>query len=280
VAYAVRDPEGVCDTLRLWNVPWNVGGKITRSSGPTCLPTHAPGGIRDVAIAGTRAAWTTAYGGTTRVLAASSKACEEWVVSRPAAAERVVGLAGDGKVLAYALAAPGRSSTGVAVVSSSWRGLRIARLQHRASSLSVHGHRIAALDTQGNVSITRPGGKAVAVVRVGPARAIALRPNVVVALGNHGSLRVYSISSGRRLASWRVSPTATSLDVEFETAVVTAGRDVYAVNLRTGRTTRVFRAPARVKAEIESPGIVVQYNAGGEGHLDFLPMGDIEARTR
>jgi hypothetical protein len=282
VAYAVRDPRGLCDTVRLWNVPWNVGARITRSSGPTCLPTHSPGGITDVAIAGTRAAWTTVYGGTTRVLAASSKACEEWVVTRPASSERVVGLTGDGKVLAYALAATSarNATTGVAVVSPSWRGLRITRLQHRVVSLSVYEQRIAALDTRGNVSITRPGGKAVAEIRVGPARAIALRRSVVVTLGNHGSLSVYSIASGRRVGSWRIAPTATSLDVEFETAVITAGRDVYAVNLRTGRTARVYRAPASVTAEIESPGVVVQYNLAGRGHLDFLPMAEVEARTR
>ena len=47
--------------------------------------------------------WTTRYGDTTRVLAASTIGCKEWVVARPGPGAPVAALAGDGRVLAYAL---------------------------------------------------------------------------------------------------------------------------------------------------------------------------------
>jgi hypothetical protein len=147
-------------------------------------------------------------------------------------------------------------------------------------AISVYDSRIAALDTRGVVVITRPGGKQIGQIRVGPAKAIALRKNVLVALGRDGSLSVYSLASGHRLHSWSVGKTASSLDVEYGIALVTAGRDVHAVNLRTGRTARVYRAPAPVSAEIESPGAVVHFNAAGHGHLEFIPMSKLEAGTR
>ena len=134
VALAVHDPSGRCDYVLFWNVLWHYVTRLTRASGPTCLPTHAPGGITNVAIAGSRAIWTVTYGGKTRVIGAEITDCQEWVVARPAAGvERVAGLAGDGDVLAYALApaqetrllsgaSPVLSSVGV--VPLFWRGSR------------------------------------------------------------------------------------------------------------------------------------------------------------
>jgi len=54
-------------------------------------------------MAGDRLDWTTRYGSTTRVLAASKIGCKEWVVARPDSGAHVAGLAGDGGVLAYAV---------------------------------------------------------------------------------------------------------------------------------------------------------------------------------
>ena len=68
------------------------------------LGTMSAGGVTNDAIAGNRIAYTTKYGQTTRVLALSAIACQEWVVARPASGGApVAALAGDGNVLAYAL---------------------------------------------------------------------------------------------------------------------------------------------------------------------------------
>ena len=291
VALAVHDAAGRCDYVLFWNVQWHYVTRLTRASGATCLPTHAPGGITNVAIAGSRAIWTVTYGGTTRIVGAMISDCQEWVVARPVAGlERVAGLAGDGGILAYAFA-PSRTGrrllsavpdtqSSVGVVPAQWGGVSVKQFQTPLLGLSVYDGRIAALSTGGTVSITTRGGALIRQLRVGPARAVALRGNLVAALSNRGTLDVFSISSGERLHSWRVARNASSLDVQYGIALLAAGRDVYAVNLATGWVTNLFHAPARVAAQIEAPGAVIQYNLAGHGHLGFIPLSRIEASVR
>jgi hypothetical protein len=171
--------------------------RLTRSSGPQCLPMHAPGGITNVAISGSRAVWTTTYGGRTRILAASITDCQEWVVARPEA-EHVAALAG------------------VGVVPASWRGVAVGRVQSGVVTLSAYDSRIAALRSDGTVAITALGvgadkiesiptrGEPAGTVRVGQAHAVALRDHVLAALSDHGTLDVYALANGRRLHSWPV----------------------------------------------------------------------------
>ena len=120
----------------------------------------------------------------------------------------------------------------------------------------------------------------VAAVRVGAARAIALRPGTLAVLTRRGTLDVYETASRKRLHSWRVPAKAASLDLHYGIALVTAGRDVFAVNVDTGRTARLMHAPARVSAELEGLGAVIQFNTAGRGHVRFVPMSQIEARIR
>jgi hypothetical protein len=289
VALAVQDPAGKCDYVLFWNVTWHYMTRLTRSSGPTCLPTHAPGGITDVSIGGSRAAFAVTYGDKTRVIAAAITDCQEWVVGRPSGMERVAGLAGDGGVLAFAfsgvqgarqLLASGRAVSSVAVVPESWGGIAVQRLADRVVDISVHDERIAALGTRGTVSITTHEGTPVSEVDVGRASAVALRTNVLAVLSGRGTLDVYRVGSGRLLHSWKLPPNATSVDVQYGIALVTAGRDVYAVSTKTGRTAHLFHAPTKVAAQIEAPGAAVQFNAAGRGHIEFLPMSRIEASLR
>jgi hypothetical protein len=63
-------------------------------------------------------------------------------------------------------------------------------------------------------------------------------------------------------------------------ALLTAGRDVFAVNVETGRTAHLMHAPGRVSAQLEGPGAAIQFNTQRRGHLRFLPMSWIEARIR
>jgi hypothetical protein len=273
VAFVVHDPKGMCDKVLFWSIPWHFVSRLTQKVGPTCLPTHAAGGITNVAIAGDRAVWTTQYGGRTRVMAASIINCVEWVVARPVSGvERVAGLSGDGRVLAYAMGAE------VARVPGSWRSVDIARSNSRVAAISADGGRVAVLQENGTATIvTRSGGLA-ARFFVGQARAIALRNETLVVL-RHGTLDVYDTVSGRRAGSWTVPADARTVDLQYGIALVTAGRDVLAVNTATGRTARLVHAPGRVAAQIEEPGAAVQFNVGDRGYLRFIPMSVIEART-
>ncbi len=275
VAIAVRDPSGRCDRVLVWNVPWHYLTRLSDAYGQTCLPNHAPGGITDVAMAGGRAAWTATYGKVTRIIAATGTACTEWIVARSTTG--AAGLAGDGPILGYAL----RSRTAsVGIVPKHWRGVEIARSSGQVVSISVDSGRVAVLRDTGVVTLRTRGGTSVAAVRVGAARAIALRPGTLAVLSRRGTLDVYGTAAGRRLHSWRVPANAASLDLHYGIALVTAGRDVYAVNVETGRTARLMHAPARVSAELEGLGAVIQFNTAGRGHVRFVPMSRIEARIR
>ena len=283
VAFAVSDPRGSCDRVLFWNIPWHFVSRLTQASGPTCLPSHQPGGITDVAIAGSRAVWTTQYGHTTRVLAASIIKCEEWVVARPGTrVQRVAGLAGDGGVLTYALT-PGRASRGgtssVGFVPRAWRGAQLVSSSNATVAVSVDSDRVAILHGDGTVAVVTRAGLPVGRVHLAGARAIALRRDTLAVL-TPGRLGMYRVRTGERVAIWNVAPGATSVDLHYGIALITAGRDVYALDVETGRTAHLLRAPARATAELEAPGAVVQFNAGGHGHLRFLSMSWIEARTR
>jgi hypothetical protein len=276
-AFVTHDPQGNCDAVVFWTIPWHFVAPLTQHSGPTCLPTHEAGGITDVAIAGLRAVWTTRYGGHTRVLAADIIDCVEWVVARPIdGVQSVAGLSGDGDFLAYALAR--RPASSVGVVPEAWRGHELARSNGRAAGISTDSGRVALLYRDGTVTIVTRSGRTAGRLDVGKARSIALRRNTLAVL-RRGTLDVYGTASGRRVHSWKVPRTATSVDLHYGIAVLTAGRDVLAVNTATGRTALLLQAPGRVAAQIEALGAAIQFNVGAHGYLRFVPMSVIEART-
>jgi hypothetical protein len=278
VAFVVQDPAGSCDKVLFWSVQWHFVARLTERVGPTCLPTHAAGGITNVAIAGERAVWTTQYGTSTRVLAASIIDCVEWVVGRPASGvERVAGLSGDNNTLAFAVERSSGASN-VALVPSGWRALNIARSNSRVVAISADGGRVAALHDDGTVTILTRSGRQMHRIAVGDATSIALHKHTLAVL-RRGTLGVYDVRSGRLLHTWAVPANATSVDIQYSIAVLAAGRDVLAVNATTGRTVRLLHAPGSVNAQIEEPGAAVQFNVGTRGYLRFIPMSVIEAST-
>lgn len=282
VAFAVHDPNGRCDVVRFWIPAWSFVAPVTQKSGPTCLPTHATGGVTNVAIAGDRLIWTTHYGNTTRVLAASAIACEEWVVARPApGGAPVAGLSGDGSVLAYALKGAGTAARPgtVGVVPGGWRGEVVSQSAAQVAAISVDSNQIATLYRDGTVTVMSAAGEFVSRFAAGPARAIALRRDTVAVL-RHGQLAVYSAETGLLTHSWPVPLNARSVDLHYGIAVIAAGGEVFALNVTTGRTARLLHVHGRVAAQIESPGVVVQFNVGERGYLRFIPMSTVEARTR
>jgi hypothetical protein len=69
-----------------------------------------------------------------------------------------------------------------------------------------------------------------------------------------------------------------ALDVHFGVAVLTRGGTVYALALQNGRLTTLARAVRHVRAQIESSGVVYQYNGARGGELRFVPMSVVEAK--
>jgi hypothetical protein len=275
VAFAVHDPTGRCDVVKFWTPTWHYVARVTHPSAATCVPGHSPGGVTNVAMAGDRLAWTTRYGDTTRVLAASTIGCKEWVVARPAPGPSVAGLAGDGSVLAYAL------QGAVAVVeaeSDNWYGEALSQSPVDVAALSADSDRVATLYRDGTVTVMGENGDLVSRFAAGPARAIALREDTVAVLRS-GRLDVYNAETGLLTHSWPVPADARSVDLHYGIAVIAAGGNVLALNAGTGRTARLLHVHGRAAAQIDSPGAVLQFNVGRRGYLRFIPMSTLEART-
>jgi hypothetical protein len=275
VAFAVHDPAGKCDVVKFWTPPWYFVARVTHPSAATCVPDHRPGGVTNVAMGGGRLIWTTRYGNRTRVLAASTIGCKEWVVARAAPGTSVAALAGDGPVLAYSL---NGEVARVSTDEDDWYGEVVSRSAAQVAAISVDSGRIATLYRNGTVTVLTTSGDLVSSFAAGPARAIALHGDTVAVLRS-GHLDIYNAETGVLANSWPVPANARSVDLYYGIAVVAAGDDVLALNVGTGRTARLLHAPGRVAARIDSPGAVVQFNVGEHGYLRFIPMSTLEART-
>jgi hypothetical protein len=226
-------------------------------------------------MGGGRLIWTTRSGQATRVFAASTIGCKEWGVARPVSGTPLPALGGDGSVLAYAV---GGSVGVVDAESDNWYGEVVSQSAVPVSGISVDSDRIATLYRGGTVTVTSSEGDPVSSFAAGPARAISLRESTVAVLRD-GHLDVYSAETGLLAHSWRVPANARSVSLHYGIAVIAAGDNVVALNVATGRTARLLHAPGRVATEIDSPGAVVQFNAGGHGYLRLIPMSTIEKRT-
>jgi hypothetical protein len=153
------------------------------------------------------------------------------------------------------------------------------RLLPRA--LAADSGRIAILQDGGLVEIRDRHGLLVSRFSVGDARAVTLRANRLVALGD-GVAYVFNATSGELLRGWRV-PTGLRpfIDLHFGVAALIGGNAVYGLDVQTGRIAVLAHAPAAVlNAQIEDPGIAYAYNQNGRGHVRFIPFAAIEAALR
>jgi hypothetical protein len=277
VAYAVHDPAGRCDVVKSWIPAWHFVARVTHPHAATCMPGHRAGGVTNVAMAGDRLVWTTRYGDATRVLAASTIGCKEWVVARPGTGQPVAGLAGDGGVLAYALR--GGSVGLVTNDTDGWYGEPLSRSTVPVTGISVDGDQVATLYRSGTVTVlTAEGGHTISSFAAGPARAIALQGGTVAVLRS-GHVDLYSAETGLLKHSWPVPADAGSVGLHYGIAVIAARGNVLAMNVSSGRTARLLHVRGRAAARIDSTGAIVQFNIGKRGYLRFVPMSALEART-
>jgi hypothetical protein len=275
VALAVRDATGACDSVDFWNIPWAYSSRLTDPHSKTCPAGHEKGGITSLALAGVRAEWITTYGGTSRLLTATIVACRQRVLAVAAAGSlgHVVGHEG---LLAFS------SEHATNVVAGA-----VARpLSPATRALAIDAGRVATLAAGGTIELREPVSAAAQYPSRTPAltlagrtstREIALQGNELATLaGTH--LEVFDARTGTRTHIWNAPRGAKGLDVQYGIATFTDGRRVAAVRLSTGRTVTLVRAPGRVAAQIEAPGLAYAYSRGGTGYVRFLPLAAIWAR--
>ena len=286
VAAAYRDRRHGCDRIVFWNVPWNYVAPVSRAPDgdeeeakeaeeyPTCAGVgRGRPRVAALAIGGIQASWIL-EGQNRRLVHSTSAACVEHIV-RTGSQVRVV--AGHGGLLAYGTQ-DGR--VGVIHGSKAPRGEAVVAGAGGVSSLSVDRGRIAVLRQNGEVEVRTTTGELVSTLETHGARAIALRAGTLLVLTTDDRLEVFDAATGTRRSTWPVPEGVRSeVDAHYGVAVLTRNRQIFAVNLASGRTVHVATAPSSARAQIEAPGIAYGYNLGGRGRLRFIPLSTIERVT-
>ena len=272
VLFVKKDPTGVCDRIGVWTIPWHYTTDLMDEP-PFCPERHAAGGITALALGGQFLEVVTTYGKVQTLISSTFVHCIEKVVTRTRLGESSIAeVAADGPTLAYAVS----KNAGPTRVGR-LHGLRPAGSTALPSALrlSVDRSRIAALRSDGSVDVFK-NGHVLRSFRPTRARAIALRRDHLVVL-RRGALDVYALLDGRLLHTWRVpAGTSPAVDVHYGVALLTAGRDVLAVNLATGRRRVLVTAPRPVRAHLDDIGAVYTYNEGHSGVLGFIPFAQVE----
>ena len=275
VALALRRP-GECAQILYWNIAWDYVSKITDEDERTCHLTKAGGEISSVAIAGIRSAWTVHSRRADRILTSNSTTCFDRIVSTVKRKNGgVESLSGDGASLVYAVRNDEGRGNAVGAIRS--RDTRTMIRQGAPIAVSADAGRVAILNRTGSIDIRSGTGELLETIRDTDAVAIALRAKRVVVLTKGGRLQVFAIGSQQKLHDWAAPAGAASrVDAQFGVAVLTAGGNVYAVSLSTGRQAVVAAVPGSALAQIEPSGIAYAYNTASGGHLRFIRFVEVE----
>lgn len=266
VAVAVADRARHCDRVLYWNVAWRPVQRISAPSGPTCVAmgqTH----IDTVSNGGFRAEWLATSRDGVRLIAGSPR-CQEWVIRRLAAGQRLAAVAGNGATLAYATTA--HDSSIVGVVSNRWRARQIGTGRGAVLALAADRAHVAALWRDGTVRVWTVRGALIARLHVGAARALAIeRDRLAVLRGRQ--LVLYNLTGSRSIRSFSV-PGATGVDLQYGIAAFRRGREAVILDTATGRTAVVGRAPRTLLGvQIEGPGLAYSWTSARRGFARFVP---------
>jgi hypothetical protein len=276
VALALREP-GECAQVMYWNIAWNYVSKITDEDERTCRLTANGGVIRSVAIAGIRSAWVVRSRQAERLLTSNSTACFDRIVATvPRANGRLTSPSGDGPDLAFAMRNANPQGNMLGTVAE--RDVEpFVRGEGAPIAISVDAGRFAVLNRNGTIDLRSADGKITGTVHTTDAVAIALRANHLVVLTRAGRLQVFGVATQEKQHDWAAPRGAASqVDAQFGLAVLTAGGNVYAVSLTTGRRSLIASVRGPVLAAIEPSGIAYAYNAGSRGHLRFVRFAEVE----
>ena len=270
VIFVKRDPSGQCDHIGLWSIPWHYSTDLMDEP-PICPEKHAPGGITALAIGGQYVEVVTTYGKVRTLISSTIVRCIEKVVTRSRLGRGAVrALSADGPIMTYGTSGRIGFLSGQQVTGN-------ADSPAAPVQLSADGRSVAVLRADGRVDVRNAAGL-LGTFPAGGVRAIALRADKLVML-RRGLLDVYDLSSGIRVHRWRVPlGSAPAVDVHFGVALLTAGRNVIALGLETGRTAVLFRSPTPVRAHLDDVGAVYRYNVGRGGVLGFIPFATVERK--
>ena len=293
IAYDIAGRYGSktrCNTVYVWNATRNVNTRV--SGRPTCGAdnTSTGAGVRELALAGGRAAWIVNQGGNSE----SSDSLYVSDVSRPG--ERLIasafrsgdvswiltgnwlgGLVGAGSFLAvdhWATDSSGNVTTA-----------KLRRIQTRLSDLAegsgtmtaraTDGRQVAVLRADGTVGLYSTHGALLRTVSPSSAVEVALRGDFLLVLTKSGTVEVFNSHSGRKLRSWRVAAGAAHLDVASGLAAYAAGSRMHVVRLATGKSVfRARTAGARISAvQLEPAGLAYAFGRGDRpAKIAFVPM--------
>ena len=292
IAYDVAagvGPNARCNAVFVWKVARNT---TTRVSGrQTCAAdsTSTGAGVRELALAGGRAAWIVNQGGNSE----SGDYLYASTVARPG--EHVLatafrtgdtsgiltgnwlgGLVGAGSFLALDHWAT--DSRGAVTTANLRRiGSQLADLAAGTETMtarSTDGRQVAILRADGTVGLYSTRGALLRTVTPSSATEVAVRGDYLAVLTRTRTLEVFNSHSGRRLRSWHVAAGAAHLDVAAGLASYATGRRVRVVKLSTGHSIFAARANGTVSAaQLEPAGLAYAFGRGDRpGTIVFVPM--------
>jgi hypothetical protein len=297
VAIGLEHTIALCDRVLVWNAV--AGGFVTASAGKpstTCPANRANGGVGQVALAGSRAAWVVSFGGNTEftdhVVAAStaSPGHEHALASATfnpdsGAGERVTGLVGQGALLAF-----GRShvSNGGAVNGRISRVNGVAGSQQILSSpsgltvLTSDGSRLVALRSDGDVLVLTSAGSVVTTIAPGATvRSAALLGGMLALQVAGNRARLFSPTTGQPSGTVQlVSGSAAGIDLQGGRLVYRTYRAVHVVRLAGRKDAVVATAPRGILgAQMEDGGgLVYAYNVFETGFVRHLTFAQVNAK--
>jgi hypothetical protein len=301
IAYDVAGRHGVgtgCNSVYVWNVFRRSTKRVSGRQTCGADNTSTGAGVRELALAGGRAAWIVNQGGNSE----SGDYLYVSTVARPG--ERVLASAfrtGDvsgiltGNWLGGLVGA--RSFLGVNHWATDSHGdVTTARLQAVCARLSdlasgpstrvarsSDGKLVAVLHDDATVGLYTTGGKLLRVVAPGTTTAVAVRGDYLAVLTTADRLVVYNSHSGKRLRSWRAAHGARSLDISSGYAAYAApfprggyARVVHVRGLKSGRDrVLVTTPPELIAVRLEPAGLAYAFNRiapNRPGTIAFVPM--------
>jgi hypothetical protein len=253
--------------------------------------TSTGAGVRELAVAGGRAAWIVNKGGNSEsgdYLYLSSlvnrkerlfaEAFRTGDVSGVLTGYWIGGLVGAGSFLGVDRWV---TDTHGAVTSARLQRVKSQGIATRTAR-STDGRQVAVLRDDETVGLYSIGGKLLRTIIPSTPGEVAVRGDYLAVLTTADTLEVYNSHSGRRLHTWHVAHGARSLDLSSGLAAYAApragggyARVVHVLRLSSGKD-RVLAttAPRLLAVRIEPAGLVYAVNKLGAetGSLVFVPL--------
>jgi hypothetical protein len=292
IAYDVAagtGPNARCNAVFVWNVARNVATRVSGRETCSADNTSTGAGVRELALAGGRAAWIVNKGGNSEsddylYTSAVTRAGERIVASarRSGSVDGILtgnwigGLVGSGRLLAVDHWETDASGA-VGLVQLQRVGTRLGDLAEGPETMtarSTDGRQVAVLRADGTVGLYSTRGTLLRTVTPTSAVEVALRGDYLAVLTKARTLEVFNSHSGRKLRSWHVAAGAAHLDVAAGLASYATGRRVHVIRLSTGKSVFGARAGATVSAvQLEPTGLAYALQRGDRpGTIVFVPM--------